>query len=183
MLEFDYYDREIITAVAGTQGLEGKYVENLLEHHGWRTFPLTFRHSFHAAPVTQDAQVRVLVEQKKVVEAITKTGRDRVIVGRNADVILADYAPFSIFVCAEKEAKIRRCMERAEPGENLSPKEMERNMLRIDKNRAVYREIICDRPWGGHESYQLIINTTHWNIKDLAPAVAAFADSWFGRES
>lgn len=183
VLGFDYYDREIITAIAGMQGFEEKYVENLLEHHEWRTVPLTFRHSFHAAPVMHDAQVRMLVEQKRIVEAIAKTGGDCVIVGRNADVILADYAPFSIFVCAEKEAKLKRCMERAEPGENLSPKEMERNMRRIDKNRAASREIICDRPWGGHESYQLTINTTHWSIKELAPAVAAFADRWFGRES
>lgn len=183
VLGFDYYDREIITAIAGLQGLEEKYVEHLLEQHEWRTVPLTFRHSFHAAPVMHDAQVRMLVEQKRIVEAIAKNGRDCVIVGRNADVILADYAPFSIFVCAEKEAKLKRCMERAEPEENLSPKEMERNMRRIDKNRAASREIICDRPWGGHESYQLTINTTHWNIKELASAVAAFADSWFGREA
>ncbi len=30
---------------------------------------------------------------------------------------------------------------------------------------------------------EIIANTSDWNIKDLAPAVAAFASSWFGRYS
>lgn len=179
VLGFDYYDREIITSIAQAQGVKEEYVEHLLDNHGWKSVPLTFRHSFAAMPVMQDAQVKMLVEQRKVLDAIAKTGKDCVIVGRNADVILKDTHPFSIFVCAEKVAKIRRCMERAQPGENLSPKEIERNMRRIDKNRASSRELICDRKWGDHESYHLTVNTTDWNIKELAPAVAAFAYSWF----
>ena len=179
VLGFDYYDREIITSIAQAQGVKEEYVEHLLDNHGWKSVPLTFRHSFAAVLVMQDAQVKMLVEQRKVLEAIAKTGKDCVIVGRNADVILKDAHPFSIFVCAEKDARIRRCMERAQPGENLSPKEIERNMRRIDKNRASSRELICDRKWGDHESYHLTVNTTDWIIKELAPAVAAFADSWF----
>jgi len=36
---------------------------------------------------------------------------------------------------------------------------------------------------GGRDAYHLTINTSDWNIKDFAPAVVDFANSWFGRKS
>ncbi len=68
-----------------------------------------------------------------MIEEIAKAGKNCVIVGRNADVILAEQKPFCIFVCADKETKIRRCIERADKGENLSRKEIINYMQRIDK--------------------------------------------------
>lgn len=46
LLHYDYYDREIITAIAEKKELNERYVEQTLEDHGWRNFPLTYRHSF-----------------------------------------------------------------------------------------------------------------------------------------
>lgn len=51
-------------------------------------------------------------------------------------MILQDYQPFNIFVCAEMEAKVRRCMERAPEGEKLTEKELIRKMKQIDKIRS-----------------------------------------------
>ncbi|WP_418665770.1 AAA family ATPase [Allofournierella sp.] len=110
-LGVDYYDKEIITAIAGKKGLDENYV----------------------------------------------------------------------FVCADMESKIRRCMERAAKDENLSRKEMERKIRSIDKNRAEVREIITHKGWRVHTSYHLTVNATDWNLKKLTSAVAAFAESWFRR--
>ena len=44
-LGFDYYDREIITAIAGAQGLDEAYVEKSMENANWQRVPLTYRHS------------------------------------------------------------------------------------------------------------------------------------------
>lgn len=178
-LGIDYYDHEILSAISKSQGAEDEYVKSFLNNHGWSTVPLTFQHSFFTVPAMQDAQLKVLIEQRKILEAIAKTGKDCVIVGRNADIILQDERPFTVFVCAEREAKIKRCMERAQPEENLTPKKVERNMRRIDKNRALSRSLICDGKWGDHESYHLTVNTSEWNIKDLAPVIASFATAWF----
>ena len=180
ILGFDYYDREIITAISHTKGLDEGYIEKTLDNHAWKNIPITFRQSFRAAPVMNDPQVSLLIEQKKVIEGIAKTGKGCVIVGRNADVILHDYKPLRIFVCADPEAKIKRCMERAEPGENLTPKQMIQNMKRIDKNRARTREMMCESKWGDPNSYDLVVNTTDWEIKELASAVAEFALRRFG---
>lgn len=72
VLGFDYYDNEIITAIARSQGVKEEYVVQVLNNHGWRTVPLTFRHSFAAVPAMQETQVKMLVEQRKVLEAIAK---------------------------------------------------------------------------------------------------------------
>lgn len=181
VMGFDYYDREIIAAIAHNKGMDEGYVEKALEHHGWQNVPLTFRHSFAGAATMQSGRMDLLLEQKRVIEEIAKAGRDCVIVGRNADVLLAEYRPFNIFVCADIEAKIKRCMERADENEHLSRKELERMIRGIDKGRAQTRDIITGSRWGMSGNYHITINTTDWLIRDLTQAVADFADCWFGR--
>jgi hypothetical protein len=56
-------------------------------------------------------------------------------------------------------------------------------MKEIDKIRSQTRDILSGTYWGQRDAYHLTINTSDWNIKDLAPAVADFANSWFGRKS
>ncbi len=180
-LGWAYYDREIITAIAQNKGLDENYVEHALDGSAAPHFPLTFRHSFAMPHVLHTPQTDLLLEQKKVIDSIADAGYDCVIVGRNADVLLRKYSPMSIFVCADQAAKVQRCMERAEDGENLTEDEIIKNMRRIDKNRARTREILTGSKWGDPLAYDLVINTTGWSIKKLAPAAAVFATSWFRR--
>ena len=177
-LGFDYYDKEIISAVAKGKGLDENYVEKALDHHAWRTIPMTYGRSFGLQPM-QSMGTELLLEQKRVLEGIARLGKDCVIVGRNADLILEKEKPFNIFVCADRDAKVRRCMERADEKEKLSEKDILQHMKRIDKNRASTRAIISDSEWGKGESYHLTVNTTEWNLKLLAPAVAQLALKWF----
>lgn len=181
-LGFDYYDREIITAIAKKQGLNETYVERALDNRIWQSVPLTFRRSLFGASVLQSPQTDLLLEQKRVIEAIAQTGKNCVIVGRNADVLLKKEHPFNIFVCADMEARIRRCMERTSEGEQLSKKELEQNIRRIDKNRAATREILTDSKWGQCNTYHLTVNTTGWMIKELTPAVADFVEHWYTKD-
>ena len=131
----------------------------------------------------QAEKVRLLTEQRRVIDSIAEAGKDCVIIGRNADVLLEQYHPFSIFVCADMEARIRRCEERAEAGENLTRRQIEQNIRRIDKNRAFSREIISEKGWGVAGSYHLVVNTTDWEIKELTPVVAEFVTCYFARRS
>lgn len=181
ILGFDYYDSEIISAVAQNSGLDVHYVENELTNHGWQSFPISFRSTIHSSGYRQSSKVELLLKQKKVIEEIASLGKDCVIVGRNADVILKEHQPFNIFVCADTPAKVRRCMERAPEGENLSEKELVRKMKQIDKIRAQTREILSGSSWGQRDAYHVTINTSDWNIKEIAPAVAELANRWFGR--
>ena len=182
VLNFDYYDNEIITKVAHNIGMDPDYVANNLDDHGWRDVPVTFGSSLMTSGFIYSTQVNALLEQKKVIEQIAALGKDCVIVGRNADVILAEYHPFNIFVCATSEAKLRRCIERAPEGENLTERELLRKMRDIDKKRLQTHAILTGAPWGQRESYHLIVNTTDWDLKSLSKAVGDFALSYFGRK-
>ncbi|UKI20486.1 MAG: cytidylate kinase-like family protein [Oscillospiraceae bacterium] len=179
---YDYYDSEIIAAVAKKSGMDEAYIENTLSNHGWRNQAITFRGTLASSAYVESSKVQLLLEQKEVITGIAQMGKDCVIVGRNADVILREYEPLNIFVCASAEAKPKRCRERASAGENLSEKELLRRMKRIDGVRRQTRELMTGSQWGQRDAYQLIVNTTQWEIKQLAQAVAYFADCWFGRK-
>lgn len=181
LLGFDYYDSEIISAVAKNMGMDKEYVENKLADHGWRSFPITCRGTLGSANYARSGDIAFLLQQKKVIEDIAALGKDCIIVGRNADVILSSYHPFNIFVCADMEAKVRRCMQRRPADEKLNEKELRRKLRQIDKLRSQTRALISGSEWGDRNAYHLIVNTTNWSIKELACAVADFAGRWFGR--
>lgn len=179
---FDYYDSEIISAVARNSGMDARYVETALANRGWQNYPISFRGTLSSPAYTQSSGVQLLLEQKKVIEKIAALGKDCIIVGRNADYVLREYEPFNIFVCADTDAKIRRCVERAPEDEALTEKELVRKMKQIDRTRAKTREIIGGPVWGERDAYHLTVNTTGWDIRELVPAVAEFAARWFGRK-
>jgi len=167
-----------ITAVAKGKGLDENYVEKALDHHAWRSVPLVFGRSF-GMPAVQSMETELLLEQKRVLEGIARLNKDCVIVGRNADLILEKENPFNIFVCASAEAKVKRCMARAAADEKLSEKEILQQMRRIDKSRMSTRAVLSDSEWGKGSTYHLTVNTTGWNLKQLAPVVAQYALRWF----
>lgn len=180
-LGWDYYDSEIISMVAQESGLDADYVENL-SNHGWKNRSITFRTTLSSPAYLQASKVSLLLKQKSVIEKIAAMGKDCVIVGRNADVILRDFEPFNIFVCAKTEAKIDRCIRRASADEKLTEKELIRKMKQIDKVRAETREIMSGSVWSERSAYHLTVNTTDWNIKELVKPVAETAQAWFRRE-
>ena len=185
ILGWDYYDKEIIQRLADDQGLDPDYVKSVLSNHGWNSIPMTFRSSFSSAVFSNDfngdIRTSLMVRQREIIENIAAAGNDCVIVGRDADIILSDHAPFRIFVCADLQSRIDRCM-RFEEKKNecrLSEKEIEKNIRRIDKERSRIRELLTGLPWGDAGAFDLSVNSSGWEIKALAAAVSEFALKWF----
>ena len=140
ILGFDYYDSEIITAVAQKSGVDASYIDSLLEDHGWQDIPISFMGTIGSAGYMNASAVNLLLQQKKVIEEIAELGKDCIIVGRNADVILEEYKPFKIFVCADMSAKIARCMQRAKSSEKLSETKLKRKISK--KSEPMQRHLI-----------------------------------------
>ena len=185
LLDWDYYDREIIQALADEQGLDPEYVHKVLSGHGWHQYQLTYRNSFRQAIGGTWNHTGMLVRQREILQEIADTGNDCVIVGRDADVILQEQHPFRVFVCAEMQSRIARCVryeEKKPPSERLSEKEILRNIRRIDRNRRQIREILTGKITGDGSSFDLTVNATNWEIKKLAEAVAAFSGQWFEKD-
>ncbi len=178
-LGWDYYDREIIAEIARKCSVSEDYAHYMLGQTFSSSAAITMGQSFHIPEVLQSTQIKLLREQTNVIKEIAARDRDCVIVGRNADLLLKDYCPLNIFVCADTASKIKRCAERSGKDENLSEKELLKNMKAIDKNRKNSREMISDSPWGDPKGYNLVINTSGIEVKKLIPSVAVFAKGWF----
>lgn len=181
ILGFDYYDKEIILDIAQRHNLDADYVENAIGKAGQPVRPLTFRSSIAGIPYVQSVSAKLLAEQTGVIRKIGEKGRDCILIGRNADLILAAYRPFRVFVYAEEAAKIQRCMERAGETEALTEKELRKKIRQIDAGREKTRSIMGADTWGQRELYDLLVNTTGWEIKELAGLVAGYAEKWFER--
>ena len=182
LLGWDYYDREIIQALADEQGLDPEYVRRVVNGHGWNHYQLTYRNSFRQPADDSWRHTEVLVRQREILREVAEAGNHCVIVGRDADVILHDYRPFRVFVCADLQARIGRCVryeEKKEPAERLSEKEILRNIRRIDKSRARIREVLTGKQRSDGSMFDLTVNATYWPIRELVPAVGEFAMRWF----
>ncbi len=182
LLGWDYYDREIIMALAEQQGLDPDGVRRVLSSHGWHSFQFTLRNSFHQAFSPLENRTALLVKQREIIQEIAEAGNDCVIVGRDADVILREYHPFRVFVCADLQARVDRCLayeEKKEPKDRLSGKEILRNIRRIDRNRRQIREVLTGKTAGDGSAFDLTVNTANRNLQNLTEAVAAFSAHWY----
>ena len=181
-LHIPCYDHQIIEMIAKENGLNADYVANVGEKCIEAAYPMTIGHRLAMMPITvMDQPIRVAVAQRQLLEKFAQQG-DCVIVGRCADVILKDYHPLNLFVYADAESKIQRCIDRAPEGEHLSRNDIARRMKQVDKNRAQYRQMFADNKWGAKETYHLCVNTSGHEVKDLIPGLAAFVRCWFGEK-
>ncbi len=181
ILGYDYYDKEIILDIAEKHNLDADYVENAIGKAGQTYQPLSFRCSIACMPYFQSVSTKLLAEQTNIIRKIAEKGRDCIIIGRAADLVLAEEKPFRIFSYADTDAKVKRCMERVESTENLTEKELVRKFRQIDADRKKTRAVMSGDTWGQKELYDLLVNTTDWNIKDLAPLISEYAVRWFER--
>ena len=135
------YDHQIIEMIAKENGFDERYVANVSEKSIEAAYPMTIGHRF-AMPSMEimEQPIRVAAAQRQIIENFAKQG-DCVIIGRCADVILKDYHPLNLFIYADMEAKVERCIRRAPEGEHLTRNEIERMIKQVDTNRAQYRQV------------------------------------------
>ena len=182
ILGWDYYDREIIQTLSEQQGMDPDYVHSVLNGHGWHQYQLTYRNSFRQPMGAGWRNTEVLVKQREIIRESAEEGNDCVSVGRDADVILHDVNPFRIYVCADIESRLARCVryeEKKEPEDRLTEKEILRNIRRIDRERRQIREILTGKSATDGSGFDLTVNASGWDIKKLAEAVAEFSGRWF----
>ncbi len=171
-LGIEYYDREILTQIAKHTSLAEEYIQNVVERQPHSLLPITIGRSFAYVEDYAFKQAQTVYQaQSQIIRELAEKS-DCVIIGRCADYILSDQKPLRIFVYAGLESRIARCMDRRGEGEDLTEKEMKKQILAIDKNRARYYEFYTGTKWGDKLNYDLCINTTGTVIKEIVPAIA-----------
>ena len=181
-LQIPCYDHQIIEMLAQKENLDSAYVAHKTEKTLKTFYPTTIARGFSNVGYTMLQSAKLMASEHDLLKKIAREG-DCVIVGRAADVILADEKPFSLFVCADEDSKLKRCHEREEKQENLTDKEILRKCREIDKRRASYRAMFTDRKWGDASGYHLCVNTSGKEIKTLIPGILAYIEAWFSEET
>ncbi len=172
------YDKEVINEVAKLRGIDPSQIDEIAEVEIRRVYPFTVSRTLLTPIYFTETEIDNWSAQEEVIKKLAEKG-DCVIVGRFADVILEEYKPLNLFVCADKESKVKRCMERASEGE--TEKIIRKKMKKIDRARARNYKMYSGRKWGNAKGYHLCINTTGSEIKSLVPALADYARAWFNK--
>ena len=88
-----------------------------------------------------------------------------IILGRCASEILKDQVNvFNIYICADKEDRIRRIMEK----EALSWEEAKSMLEKNDRERADYYNENTGKVWGDVNNYHMIMDTSQLGIQNCA---------------
>lgn len=174
-LGIKYYDKEILTRMAEDSDFSEEYISSTVETRQSRILPITVGHSIS---LTSDYRIMQMQElyrtQTKTIRELAEDG-DCVIIGRCADYILRDMKPCRIFVFADIESRVQRCMERrTEDEQSMTEQELRRRILAIDKERAGYYNDFTFQKWGDKKNYDLCINTTELDIRECARGLARF---------
>lgn len=180
-LGYDYYDREIITAISNETNLNEEFIEKTLDTCVFPTFTLTFGKTFTNmgnTTVKGISATKLLVRETQVIKEIARKNRDCVIVGRNADILLKKYNLVNLFIYACMDSKLKRCLNN-KGDENLSLKQLEKKIKQIDKNRSSHRQLLSNKKWGDRENFNLCINTTGIVIKDVIPLIVQYTNFLF----
>lgn len=134
-LGYEYYDKEIITEISKHTSLSEEYVQQIVERTPHHLYPITVGHSITIAEDYTFRQVQsVCKAQSDILKELAEKS-NCVIVGRCADYILRDMKPYRLFVHADIDSRVSRCMSRAAEDENFTEKQMKRRIKSVDRNR------------------------------------------------
>ncbi len=171
-LGIEYYDKEIIMEISKHTALSEDYVREIIESKPHNLYPITVGCSIAYMNDYAFKQVQsVYTAQNSIIKELADRS-DCVIVGRCADFILRERNPYRIFVYADMKSRIERCMKRAPKEEHYSEKQMQRRIKAIDRQRAKYYNFYTGRKWGDKSYYDLCVNTTATEIKEIVPLIA-----------
>lgn len=179
-LGYDYYDKEIVTAIVNDTELAEGFVKDIMDGKTHRFYPISIGQSMNLNVDYQIHQMQAIIKSQTEVIREYASKSSCVIVGRCADYILKDLRDEGqielcrLFIYADPESRLQRCRERAKEGENFTDRELEKNIKRINRERAAYYEDYTLQKWGDKANYDLCLNTSFMDIKELVPHLAKF---------
>ena len=142
-------------------------------------FPIHTGHSFYL--MSEPAfypDLSIYTKQHELLRELSCKS-DCIIVGRCANHILREQKPVRIFAYADMESRIKRCMERRPEDENLTEAQMKKRITEIDRNRAKYYAFFSGQKWGARENYDLLVNTSGADIKEMSSALCGYLETLF----
>ena len=156
-----YYDKELMKLASEDSGINEALFANADETvKSTRLFKVA--HSvYHGELIPPESDDFVSTQnlfnyQAKVIKRLAEE-ESCVIVGRCADFVLKDYDNvLSVFIHAPHEY----CMQQAALKHSMSPKDLERYIIKTDKHRAEYYKYYTGREWTDARNYDLCLDSS-----------------------
>ncbi len=168
---YAYYDRELVDKVADKTGLRPEFIEKYSEASTSRDFPYVYGRTFVHYQHTPEEEIQRV--QFNAIRELAEKG-DCIIIGRCADHILRDLDPFRVFVySSDMQYRIDRCLLKVPEDAVKTSKQLQKEILQVDKQRKKYYEYYTGGQWGQVESYNLCVDTSYTGIKKAVELIVA----------
>lgn len=171
-LSIPIYDKELLTLAVKDDTLTSEFLEKFDEKKAPTSFSLIFG-NMSAVGYQPSANDLTFFKTAETMKQLAEMG-DAIIIGRCADYVLRDLKPLNVFVYSDMDFKIKRriALLKEHEGIELSPEDMKKKILFVDKQRARYYEYYTDRKWGNIHNYDICINTAKVSIPEAVDIIA-----------
>lgn len=161
LLGIPLYDKNLVEMAAEKLGMAEGAIDSL-DEKALYGFLNTYQHiggieaPYYMAAYNKPLTDRIFDAQSSIIQALASQN-PCIIVGRCADYVLRDYPHVvNVFICANKEDRIKRIMDRY----HLTEKEAAAKIRKTDRSRRNYYEMYTDREWGSITSHQTLLNVS-----------------------
>lgn len=168
MLGYDYYDNELVNAIAKESGFDEKFIREAGEYAGYSNSLLfSMATAGMAAGNYMSTTDSLYIFQHKLIRELAEKGKC-VIVGRCADYILKDRDDcFNVFIHADINFRADRIVSLYGEREDLPEKRLKDK----DKKRMSYYSHYTDRQWGKAENYHICLDSSKIGIDKCAEVI------------
>lgn len=179
-LGIHYYDRELLRLASDDSGINEELFARADEQLKKSLLFKIARKVYKGELIPPDRDDFVSNEnlfnyQAKIIKELAQQ-ESCVIVGRAADFILKDFDNVvKVFV----HAPLEDCIKTLKEMTGKSEKELEKQILSIDKRRADYYKYFTGRDWNDAENYDLCLNSSQLGFKKCVEIVKAYLDIRF----
>lgn len=183
-LGVDFYDKALIKALEEKYHLTVEEIENLKgrKNNWWSDFTRvvsvgeTMRHQYYSVAVGDEPKLvttqQIFKVEKEMLQAMAENG-SCVITGRSGFFVFRNHPNhINVLIQAPMEKRIQRLMKK----QNMSAKEAEKTIRRIDKMRDNYVTKYTGESRYDTRNYDLVINMDSINEDDAAALIMQYIE-------
>ena len=162
-LGMQFYDKNIISLAAKESGLSEEYIKNIDQKKKNGTYQ-------------NNNDDRLFIAESKVINKIANNN-SCVIVGRCADYILRNNKNvISIFLYSDDNSKVARAVKYY----GLSKDKAQKEITKINKERAKHYKFYTNRDWLDFNNYDLCLNVDQLGIENTVKVIKEYIDKRIG---
>lgn len=174
-LGIHYYDKELLKLASDDSGInEALFVNADEKVKSTRLFRIA-KNAYSGELISPESDDFTSTDnlfnyQAKIIRKLAEE-ESCVIMGRCADYVLKDYPNvLSVFVHAPMDF----CIEMASQKHSMTPKELEKFILKTDKHRSDYYKYHTGREWTDARNYDLCLNSSKLGFDRCVEEIIAY---------